>query len=145
MLSNLTSVCSRIGRKPVIVFGLSGVAISISLFGLSRSYAVMLLFRCIAGGLNGNVAVIKASLGDLTDETNSTEAFALYGMTWTLGSIFGNALGGALSHPAQRFGWTGAVWSAYPFLLRTCRLMPTCQSKLTMPRTQHASQQACVP
>lgn len=102
----------------MILFGLTGVTISISLFGLARTFPVMLAVRCIAGGMNGNVAVIKASLGDLTDETNMTDAFALYGMTWTLGSIFGNALGGALAHPAQRFGWKSQFWTDYAFLLR---------------------------
>jgi hypothetical protein len=30
----------------------------------------MLLTRCMAGCLSGNVAVVKASLGEMTDSTN---------------------------------------------------------------------------
>ena len=50
---------------------------------------MMIVIRSFSGALNGNVAVIKASLGDITDESNSTEAFAMYGLTWTVGSIIG--------------------------------------------------------
>lgn len=50
---------------------------------------MMLFFRCLSGALNGNVAVVKAAIGDLTDDTNSTEAFALFGLTWTVGAIIG--------------------------------------------------------
>jgi hypothetical protein len=49
----------------------------------------MIIVRCLSGALNGNVAVIKAAIGDITDETNSTDAFALYGLTWTVGAIVG--------------------------------------------------------
>ena len=49
----------------------------------------MIFIRSISGALNGNVAVVKAAIGDITDESNSTEAFAMYGLTWTIGSIIG--------------------------------------------------------
>ncbi|EAL22609.1 hypothetical protein CNBB2410 [Cryptococcus deneoformans B-3501A] len=92
-----------IGRKPVLLLGLTGVAISGSLFGLASSFWMMILFRSLNGALNGNVAVVKAAIGDITDESNSTEAFAMYGLTWTVGSMIGNAMGGLLSHPFERF------------------------------------------
>ena len=92
----------------------------------------MIVVRCLSGALNGNVAVIKAAIGDITDETNSTDAFALYGLTWTVGAIVGyvqlqrmnltnrNAMGGYLSHPYERFpaifdNWT--IFQTYPYLL----------------------------
>jgi hypothetical protein len=60
--------------------------------GLSTTFWFMIVVRCLSGALNGNVAVIKAAIGDITDETNSTDAFALYGLTWTVGSIVGYVL-----------------------------------------------------
>ena len=75
--------------------------------GLSTKFWQMILYRSISGALNGNVAVsfrfdwagdtltkrqvVKASLGDITDESNSTEAFAMFGLTGTVGSILGYA------------------------------------------------------
>ncbi|OWZ34735.1 hypothetical protein C343_01229 [Cryptococcus neoformans C23] len=110
----------RIGRKPVLLLGLTGVAISGSLFGLANSFWTMIFFRSLSGALNGNVAVVKAAIGDITDESNSTEAFAMYGLTWTMGSMIGNAMGGLLSHPFERFPrWFGSVYlfQNYPYLL----------------------------
>jgi MFS family permease len=60
-----------------------------ALSGLSKTFWFMIVVRCLSGALNGNVAVIKAAIGDITDETNSTDAFALYGLTWTVGAIVG--------------------------------------------------------
>lgn len=93
----------------------------------------MIVVRCLSGALNGNVAVIKAAIGDITDETNSTDAFALYGLTWTVGAIvgyvrnsnksaadFSNAMGGYLSHPYEQlpslFG-SVELFKTYPYLL----------------------------
>ncbi|WWD15992.1 hypothetical protein CI109_100416 [Kwoniella shandongensis] len=118
----------QVGRKPIILIGLAGVAISGSLFGLATSFWMMIVFRCLSGALNGNVAVIKAAIGDVTDETNSTEAFAMYGLTWTVGSIIGNAMGGTLSHPFETypsiFGTIGA-FQVHPYLL-PCIVSATC-------------------
>lgn len=43
----------HVGRKPVVLFGLVGVAISSLIFGLAKSYWVALLARFIGGALNG--------------------------------------------------------------------------------------------
>lgn len=88
--------------------------------GLATSFWSALFFRCLAGAWCGNVAVVKASLGDITDDSNSTDAFALYGLTWTIGGILGNALGGALARPADRWPsvFVAELWSAHPYFLR---------------------------
>ncbi|KAG8990016.1 hypothetical protein FRB94_013823 [Tulasnella sp. JGI-2019a] len=64
----------RIGRKPVIISGLTGVALASSCFGLSTKFWHTLVFRAMAGGLTGNVAVIESVLGEITDETNQAQA-----------------------------------------------------------------------
>ena len=53
------SLSDRIGRRPVLLFGLCGTVGSTMLFGLSRSFTTMLISRTLSGVLNGNVAVIK--------------------------------------------------------------------------------------
>jgi MFS family permease len=44
-----------IGRKPVLVFSLIGVAITTAIFGLSKTIYQMVLFRCCAGIFAGTV------------------------------------------------------------------------------------------
>ena len=82
-------VFSRLGRKPVLLIGLTGVTISIIAFGLSKSFTALIVSRCIGGALNGNVAVIKGTLGELTDETNQARAFSVLPLAWSLGSAIG--------------------------------------------------------
>lgn len=45
----------RLGRKPVLVFSLSGVAFGTAVFGLSKTIWQMVLFRCFAGVFAGTV------------------------------------------------------------------------------------------
>ncbi|GAA5893320.1 hypothetical protein JCM8208_004408 [Rhodotorula glutinis] len=93
----------RIGRKPVLIIGLTGVTLSIVSFGLSKSFTGLVISRCMGGALNGNVAVIKSVLGEITDESNQGRAFSFLPLAWSLGSVIGPLLGGYLSHPADNF------------------------------------------
>lgn len=52
----------RIGRKPVLVFSLVGVAIATAIFGLSKSILQMILFRCCAGVFAGTIVYVSPSL-----------------------------------------------------------------------------------
>ncbi|KAG0709389.1 major facilitator superfamily domain-containing protein [Suillus ampliporus] len=49
----------RIGRKPVLLVGLSGTCMSMLCFGLSRSFWSLVISRCMCGVLNGNAGVMK--------------------------------------------------------------------------------------
>jgi len=53
------SLSDRIGRRPVLLFGLSGVIFSTILFGFSRSFWMLLFARALSGVLNGNAAIVK--------------------------------------------------------------------------------------
>ncbi|GAA5994481.1 uncharacterized protein JCM10292_002088 [Rhodotorula paludigena] len=110
----------RIGRKPVLIIGLSGVTLSIISFGMSKSFWQLVVSRCLGGALNGNVAVIKSVLGEITDESNQGRAFSFLPLAWSLGSVIGPLLGGYLSHPVEHFpGLFGSstFFRNYPFVL----------------------------
>ncbi|KAH8919466.1 MFS general substrate transporter [Atractiella rhizophila] len=93
----------RIGRKPVLLTGLSGVLISTFLFGLQKSFVGMVIARCISGAMNGNVAVIKSVLAEITDESNQARAFTLLPLCFAVGSIIGPLAGGYLAHPTDQW------------------------------------------
>ncbi|KAG8981010.1 hypothetical protein FRC05_003910 [Tulasnella sp. 425] len=93
----------RIGRKPVILIGLSGVSVATLCFGLSHTLWQLLLSRALIGALCGNVAVIYCGVSDITDETNQSKAFPLLSVIWYMGAVIGPFLGGMLSHPAERY------------------------------------------
>lgn len=43
----------RIGRKPVLLTGLSGLTVGITAFGLQKSFIGLIVCRCFAGFMNG--------------------------------------------------------------------------------------------
>jgi MFS family permease len=45
----------RLGRKPILVVSLVGVAMATSIFGLSKAVWQMIVFRCLAGVFAGTI------------------------------------------------------------------------------------------
>ncbi|KAL5641759.1 hypothetical protein ACGC1H_002018 [Rhizoctonia solani] len=120
----------RVGRRPVVLLGLFGLAFSIVSFGLSRTFIGLVVSRALSGALNGNAGVIKSIVAELTDSSNQAQGFALLSVTWYLGSTLGPLIGGTLSKPAERFpdvfgsrnhAWAKlgmkGFWNDYPYFL----------------------------
>ncbi|KAF4608969.1 hypothetical protein EYR40_001322 [Pleurotus pulmonarius] len=112
-------VSDVIGRRPVILLCVSGLAVTTFLFGLSTSFSAVMISRILAGLFTGNVAVIPSVLCEITDTSNQAVAFPIFGLFWPIGSIVGPLIGGSLSNPAKRFpSWFGsALWTSYPYFL----------------------------
>ncbi|KAL5493072.1 hypothetical protein ACEPAI_4521 [Sanghuangporus weigelae] len=96
-------ISDRVGRKPVILVGLAGLSLSMFCFGLARSFPALVIARSLNGALNGNIGVVKSMMGEMTDATNVARAFAYQPISWSTGATIGPLIGGALSHPTERF------------------------------------------
>ncbi|KDR81469.1 hypothetical protein GALMADRAFT_221332 [Galerina marginata CBS 339.88] len=109
----------RFGRRPVVLVGVGGLAITTLLFGLSTSFTTAMISRALAGLFSGNVAVIPSILCEITDDTNQASAFPFFGFWWPVGAIIGPLIGGFLSKPATRypkyFDWE--FLRTYPYFL----------------------------
>ncbi|KAK7049264.1 hypothetical protein VNI00_005865 [Paramarasmius palmivorus] len=114
-----TRLSNAIGRRPVVMMGTFGVAIATVWFGLSTSLAEIILSRCLAGIFAGTVAVIHSILAEITDSTNQSVAFPIYGLFWPLGAILGPLLGGSLSNPAAKYPrlFADTIFNYHPYLL----------------------------
>ncbi|KAI1759661.1 MFS general substrate transporter [Hypoxylon sp. FL1150] len=115
------ALSDRYGRKPVVLFGLGGVAVSSLIFGLATEYWVALLARFIGGALNGNVAVMQTMVAEMVkNPEHEPKAYATQPFVWTLGGIIGSAMGGFLAQPAifypSLFPADG-LFGRYPYLL----------------------------
>ncbi|MCJ1476324.1 hypothetical protein MMC13_004990 [Lambiella insularis] len=111
----------RFGRKPVILLGLFCTMNASLLFGFSRSLPWALVARALAGASNGTVGIIRTTVAEMIPQKIlQPRAFSVMPLVWTIGSIFGPILGGALAKPSSRypgiFGSDG-FFTKFPFLL----------------------------
>jgi len=106
-----------IGRRPVVLLGLFGLALSITSFGLAKSFVGLVISRALSGALNGNAGVFKSIVCEITDETNRAQSFALLSVVWSTGSTVGPLIGGTLAHPSIHFPaiFGHPVWRRIPF------------------------------
>lgn len=84
----------KIGRRPVLLIGLVGSAVSYLLFGFAGSFLVLLLSRVVSGGCGSIVNVAQATLADVTPPERRARAMGLIGAAFGVAFIIGPALGG---------------------------------------------------
>ncbi|KAJ4270018.1 hypothetical protein NW762_001691 [Fusarium torreyae] len=111
----------KIGRKPVLLFGLLGTALSVLIFGFAPSLPVALFARALGGLLNGNIGVLQTTVAELvTVKEQQPRAYTIMPMVWCIGSIVGPMIGGALARPCISYPEIfarGTIWDRYPYLL----------------------------
>ncbi|KAF8589027.1 MFS general substrate transporter [Ramaria rubella] len=109
----------RIGRRPVLLFGLFGLSLSMLSFGLAHTFWAVVASRAIAGALNGNTGVIKCMMGEITDETNMAQGFSIIPLTWAAGNAVAPLIGGMFQHPYERIGgvFLSDFWRRNPYFL----------------------------
>jgi MFS transporter, DHA1 family, tetracycline resistance protein len=101
----------RIGRRPVLLVGLFGSALSYLAFGLAGSLLVLFLARALAGFMGANIGVAQAYVADVTPPEERARGMGMIGAAFGLGFIFGPAIGGGLAHfgPSVPFLAAGAL------------------------------------
>lgn len=98
----------RIGRRPIIVFGLLGSCLSYLWFGLATSLTTLFAARIFAGIAGANIPTAQAVIADITTPENRAKGMGMVGAAFGLGFIFGPAIGGYLS----RFGYATPAFFA---------------------------------
>lgn len=87
----------RVGRRPVLLVGLGGSAISYLIFALAGNFWLLLLSRVVAGGMGATVNVAQAYLADVSLPERRASAMGLIGAAFGLGFVVGPAVGGVSS------------------------------------------------
>lgn len=86
----------KVGRKPILLIGLTGSAICMFIFGFSKNFLMALLSRSAIGALNGNIAVLRTMIGEIaTERRHQATAFSIIPVLWNVGSIIGPLIGGS--------------------------------------------------
>jgi ferrochelatase len=90
-------ISDRVGRKPVLLISVFGLAISYLLWIFSASFTLLIAARFIGGIMGGNISTATAVIADITNAKTRSKGMAFIGIAFALGFILGPALGGLLS------------------------------------------------
>ena len=91
-------VSDRIGRKPVIMIGILGLALSFFLMGMSGELWMLFVARVVGGTLSSaNMPTAMAYVADITTPENRSKGMGVIGAATGLGFVFGPAIGGVFS------------------------------------------------
>lgn len=88
------SLSDRIGRRPVLLVSVFGLALSYLLWVFSGSFTLLIFARFIGGIMGGNISTATAVIGDITQRENRASGMAFVGIAFATGFIIGPALGG---------------------------------------------------
>ena len=112
------------GRRPVIMLSLAGSVVAWVVFGLAGAaasavgllagLATLFASRMVAGAMGGNIAAAQAYVADVTPTERRAGALGLLGASFSLGFIFGPAIGGVMASDAVVAGARSVLPTAVP-------------------------------
>ncbi len=112
----------RVGRRPLLLLGMTGYVIAQVLFGLATSLWLLYAARMLGGILSSATLPVSAAyVADATTEGERSRGMAWLGTATSLGFVVGPALGGLLARrdlPASaRYGYVMIDGFSIPFFM----------------------------
>lgn len=93
----LGRLSDRHGRRPVLIASQAGTLTALLITALAPSFWLLYVARLIDGFTGGNISVAQAYLSDITDERGRASGLGLINAAFSLGFVFGPALGSVLA------------------------------------------------
>ena len=84
------------GRRPVLLIGFCGLALSFFLTALATALWMLILVRFVSGAMQANIAVSNAYVADITPPEGRAKRFGMLGAMFGLGFVLGPVTGGLL-------------------------------------------------
>jgi MFS transporter, DHA1 family, tetracycline resistance protein len=84
------------GRRPVLLLGFCGLALSFLATALATALWVLIAVRLVSGAMQANMSVGNAYVADITPPEERAKRFGLLGAMFGLGFILGPVMGGLL-------------------------------------------------
>src|SRR5438067_2377179 len=88
----------RIGRRPILLLGLTGSVVGFTLFGLAGTLWLLFVGRVLMGIFGATIPTAQAAVADVTAPQDRARGMGLLDAAIGLGFILGPALGGVLSN-----------------------------------------------
>lgn len=131
-------VSDRIGRKPVMMIGIFGLAISFFMMALSSDLWMLFVARIVGGFLSSaNMPTVMAYVADITSEEDRGKGMGIIGASIGLGFILGPAIGGifsktSLNMPFYVAGFSSLLTFIFVLLLLKESLPPEVRGEHTV-------------
>jgi DHA1 family tetracycline resistance protein-like MFS transporter len=92
----LGALSDRFGRRPVLLLGFAGLAVSFFVTAAATALWMLVLVRLFSGAVQSNISVANAYVADITAPQDRARRFGQLGAMFGVGFILGPVLGGVL-------------------------------------------------
>ncbi len=103
----LGALSDQYGRRPVLLLGFCGLALSFFVTAAATALWVLVAIRLVSGAMQANISVANAYVADITAPEDRAKRFGQLGAAFGVGFILGPATGGVL----------GAIDIRLPFIV----------------------------
>ena len=92
----LGALSDRYGRRPILLLGFCGLAVSLFVTALATQLWMLIAVRLVSGALMANMSVANAYVADISAPADRARRFGQLGAMIGMGFILGPAMGGLL-------------------------------------------------
>ena len=84
------------GRRPVLLIGFCGLALSFFATGLATAVWMLIVVRLVSGAMQSNLSIANAYVADISPPEERARRFGMLGAMFGVGFILGPVVGGLL-------------------------------------------------
>ncbi|MBL8342756.1 MAG: MFS transporter [Rubrivivax sp.] len=92
----LGALSDRYGRRPVLLLGFLGLALSFFVTAAATALWMLVAVRLFSGAMQSNISIANAYVADITPPQDRARRFGLLGAMFGIGFILGPVVGGLL-------------------------------------------------
>ena len=92
----LGALSDRYGRRPVLLIGFAGLALSFFVTAAATALWMLVVVRMFSGAMQANIAIANAYVADISPAEDRARRFGQLGAMFGIGFILGPVIGGVL-------------------------------------------------
>lgn len=120
----LGALSDRWGRRPVLLFSQIGTFLGFLTLAFAESLSMVFVARIIDGVTAGNLSIAQAAISDVTRPEERAKSFALIGIAFGLGFLFGPAISGFLAQYGYHYPIFASAGLSLTSIIATYFLLP---------------------